>query len=118
MVYKIQGLYYLITGIWPIVHIESFMMVTGEKIDIWLVRMVGLLSIAVAISLLFGQNKSDKILLGVPAALAFIAIDVYYNITGTISRIYLLDAILQVVILSCVVRTYQISTERAVGSSR
>ena len=115
MFFKIQGLYYLITGIWPIVHIDSFMMVTGEKIDIWLVKMVGLLAVAIAISLLFGQNKADKIVLGVPAALAFIAIDVYYNMTGTISRIYLLDAVLQIVILSCIVFYYLFSSARAVG---
>ncbi|WP_343561476.1 hypothetical protein [Sphingobacterium sp.] len=99
MVFKIQGLYYLITGLWPIIHIDSFMMLTGEKIDLWLVKMVGLLSISVAIGLLFGGNKPAKILLGIPAALAFMSIDIYYNITDTISRIYLLDAFLQFIIV-------------------
>ncbi|KKO89672.1 hypothetical protein AAW12_18855 [Sphingobacterium sp. Ag1] len=108
MVFKIQGLYYLITGLWPIVHINSFMMLTGEKIDLWLVKMVGLLSMAVAIGLLFGKNKPAKILLGIPAAFAFMSIDIYYNITDTISRIYLLDALLQFIIvlwimLSCLI---------------
>lgn len=33
----IQGCYYLITLIWPLVHIKSFMAVTGYKRDVWLV---------------------------------------------------------------------------------
>ena len=31
----IQGVYYALTGIWPVVHIGSFMKVTGPKRDLW-----------------------------------------------------------------------------------
>lgn len=41
----IQGLYYLLTSLWGLLHIESFMMVTGPKFDIWLVKMVSVLII-------------------------------------------------------------------------
>jgi hypothetical protein len=34
----IQGLYYTISGMWAQVSIDTFMMVTGPKTDIWLVK--------------------------------------------------------------------------------
>jgi hypothetical protein len=56
----VQGLYFLITGVWPIVHIDSFLAVTGPKTDHlntelgdhWLVITVGALIAAIAASLL------------------------------------------------------------------
>lgn len=30
----VQGTFYLATGIWPLVHIESFVAVTGPKTDL------------------------------------------------------------------------------------
>ena len=39
----LQGIYYLITGIWPLIHIGSFMKITGPKTDRWLVKTVGVL---------------------------------------------------------------------------
>ncbi|VTR52312.1 Uncharacterised protein [Sphingobacterium thalpophilum] len=50
MIQKIQGIYYCLTGIWPVIHISSFMAVTGPKTDLWLVKMVGLLSLAIGLS--------------------------------------------------------------------
>jgi hypothetical protein len=34
----VQGIYYLLTGLWPLVSIGTFQMVTGEKTDVWLVH--------------------------------------------------------------------------------
>ena len=48
----IQGLYYLITGIWPLVHMESFLAVTGPKTDLWLVQTVGALIAVIGAMLL------------------------------------------------------------------
>jgi hypothetical protein len=76
----VQGLCYLLTGIWPLIHIYSFVWVTGYKTDIWLVKMVALLSCAIGITLLFSgrdQNKSTKVL-GISTAVAFALIDIYY----------------------------------------
>jgi hypothetical protein len=30
----LQGLYFVITGVWPILSIRTFMMITGPKTDI------------------------------------------------------------------------------------
>ena len=39
----IYSIYFMLTGIWPVVHMPSFIAVTGPKTDLWLVRTVGLL---------------------------------------------------------------------------
>jgi hypothetical protein len=42
MIALFQGSYYLITGLWAILDIKSFMTITGPKCDVWLVKMLGL----------------------------------------------------------------------------
>jgi hypothetical protein len=46
----VQTIYYLLTAIWPLADIESFMLVTGRKTDIWLVKTVSVLLLAVVFS--------------------------------------------------------------------
>jgi hypothetical protein len=56
----VQSVYMLLTGIWPLVHIESFMVVTGPKADIWLVKTVGAMLIPIALTLLCLINNADR----------------------------------------------------------
>ena len=95
-----QGIFYLLTGIWPLLHIESFVLVTGPKTDIWLVKMVGLLSTAIALSILSQlAQKQRPLLLSISTAISFFAIDLYYTISGTISKIYLADAAVELIFI-------------------
>ena len=97
-----QAIYYLATGIWPLLHIASFMAVTGPKEDIWLVKMVGLLAAAIGLALMAGRNNilRQTVILSIGAALAFISIDLYYSITGVIYKIYLADAAIQTLLIT------------------
>jgi hypothetical protein len=99
----LQGIYYLTTGLWPIVSLSTFEAVTGPKTDDWLVRMVGLLAAAIGATLLLGAWREtphrDVLALSVLSALSFAAIDVIYALNGTISRIYLMDAAIQCIAL-------------------
>src|SRR3954471_21502606 len=87
----VQGLYYFVTGVWPLVSIETFQMVTGPKTDHlvtgrqadhWLVMTVGVLITASAVALLVaawrGQNPPEIAVLAVASALGLTAIDVIY----------------------------------------
>ena len=69
-----QGIYYAVAGIWPILHIDSFMMVTGPKTDIWLVHTVGLLLVAVGVVLCLAAYRRrltlEMIVLAAGTALA------------------------------------------------
>jgi hypothetical protein len=35
--------FYLVSGLWPLVHLQSFLTVTGPKTDLWLVKTLGVL---------------------------------------------------------------------------
>src|SRR3954467_3533004 len=69
----IQAVYFALTGLWPLVHIKSFMAVTGPKQDLWLVRAVGVLVSVVGIVIAFAAARraidANVILLAVGAAL-------------------------------------------------
>ena len=98
-----HSIYYLLTGLWPLMHIESFLMVTGEKIDIWLVKTVGILTLAIAIPIAQSTwNDSigkETVLLGCMSTAGFICIDVNYVLHNTISPIYLADALPEFLLL-------------------
>lgn len=98
-----HAIYILVTGIWPIADIRSFMMVTGPKEDIWLVKTVGALLIPVALCMLsYLRLKTSKwpvIILAMGIAIAFICIDIHYATTDIISDIYLVDAAVQFLFL-------------------
>jgi len=91
-----QGLYLLVTGMWPLVHYRSFEMVLGHKEDDWLVRCVAGLGATMGYAQLragaTAGGKAAARRLGIGAALTFGAIDVIYGGGGRISRLYLLDA--------------------------
>lgn len=91
-----QGAFYLATGIWPLIDVDSFQAVTGPKTDLWLVRTVGVLVTvigAVLVTVARRRNFSIEItLLAIGSALGLAAIDVIYVLSGTISPIYLADA--------------------------
>ncbi|HKY33204.1 MAG TPA: hypothetical protein VJV23_11755 [Candidatus Polarisedimenticolia bacterium] len=93
----LQGIYYLLTGIWPLVDIASFQAVTGPKQDLWLVRTVGVLVAVIGGSLLAAARGCQEpgaavLLLAAGSALGLAAIDVRYALTGVISPVYLADA--------------------------
>jgi hypothetical protein len=96
-----QGLYYLSTGIWPLVHMRSFEAVTGPKIERWLVKTVGVLATAIGFTLLGrarrGGSFADARTLAVTSAIGFAAVDFWYaSARRRISPIYLLDAAAEV----------------------
>ena len=94
---RAHGLFNVVTGLWPLVHMRSFEAVTGPKVDRWLVRTVGGLMAANGLAQLTArdteQRLSGQVGLGTSAVLA--AVDLRYGTTGRISRVYLLDAAVQ-----------------------
>jgi hypothetical protein len=91
-----QGIYYLATGIWPLVSTDTFQMVTGPKTDLWLVDTVGVLISVIALVLLAAvwrrRATGEVVLLALGSALALIGIDVVFVVQKVIAPIYLLDA--------------------------
>jgi len=89
-----QGVYYVLTGTWPLVSMSAFESVTGPKTDDWLVHTVGVLAAVIGATLLSGARRPSRVVvtLSVLSALAFAAIDLVYALAGVISSIYLADA--------------------------
>jgi hypothetical protein len=91
-----QGVFYVATGLWPIVHLRSFERVCGPKADKWLVKTMGGLIAAVGAALIAGafeRRRSRGLrVLGLASALALGSADVIYSLRGKISKVYLADA--------------------------
>ena len=96
----VQGVFYLATGIWPLIDIDSFQAVTGPKMDLWLVRTVGVLVAVIGAVLVTAARRqrlgAEIMLLAVGSALGLAAIDIIYVLSGTISPIYLADAVAEI----------------------
>jgi hypothetical protein len=101
----VQGVYYALTGLWPLVSIETFQwvtgrktdhLVTGDEADHWLVMTVGVLVMAIAAAILFAawrkKFSAEIAVLALASAAGLTAIDVIYVWRGTILPIYLVDA--------------------------
>jgi hypothetical protein len=97
-----QGIGYIATGLWPILHMKSFEAVTGPKTDRWLVKTMGGLIAAVGVSLVVGHRRPSPGVraLGVASAASLAAADVVYGGTGRISRVYLADAIAEIALIA------------------
>jgi hypothetical protein len=120
-----QGIYILLTAIWPLIDIGSFMLVTGPKHDIWLVKTVGALLIPVGICLLsfayFQINKIPAIILGALTALSFMIIDFYYAATDVISDVYMIDGFIELIFFLgwlFVIKSSQKKPNRSVAKQR
>jgi hypothetical protein len=94
-----QGITYIATGLWPVVHLRSFEAVTGPKLEGWLVKTVGLLVTAIGATLLVGRSDpgAERTIrvLGMTSAAALAGVDVYYAGKRRIKRVYFADAALE-----------------------
>ena len=99
----VQGCYFLIMGIWPLLHIESFQKVTGRKTDLWLVRTVGVLVLVIGLGLIVGgitrRFEPALILIAMASAVGLTGIDLVYAFKRVISPVYLLDALVEIGLL-------------------
>ncbi len=99
-----QGAYFALTGIWPLVSIRTFMKVTGPKTDIWLVKTVGVIVTAIgAVLLVAGARNAvtpEIYLLAIGSAAGLAGIDFCYVAKGTIDRIYLADAAVEIALIA------------------
>jgi hypothetical protein len=98
-----QGLYFAITGIWPLISMAAFEAVTGSKTDDWLVKTVGALILVAATVLLraafMRTAYMDTFIVGAGSAVVLLTVDVVYACKKIVSPIYLGDAVLEVLFI-------------------
>ena len=116
---RAHGLFNVATGLWPVVHIRSFEAVSGPKVDRWLVRTVGGLMAANGLAQLTARGSEQRLSaqVGIGTSTVLAAADVRYGATGRISRIYLLDAAVQLAWVVAWTMTLRRGAPRAGGRS-
>jgi hypothetical protein len=96
----LQGVYFLITGLWPLLHMPSFVAVTGPKVDLWLVKTVGVLIVVIGAVILLGARRRaigpEVTLLAVGSAASLAGVDLVYALSDRIWDVYLLDALAEI----------------------
>ncbi len=67
-----QGGYYLVTGLWPLLHFPSFTAVVGPKPDRFQTQVAGALFAAIGLTLLAGEpgSRTARVLSGATAVSA------------------------------------------------
>jgi hypothetical protein len=97
----VQAFYSLLTALWGLIDIHSFMKVTGRKADIWLVKTVSVLLVAISISLIVHLYIRAKPLTAIVLAFLTAAglgcMDFYYTSKNEISAVYALDGIAEAI---------------------
>jgi hypothetical protein len=101
---RLQALYNLVTGAWPLLHRRSFEKLSGPKYDFWLVQTVGVVLVAVGAAQWLAANRkpvSPEIkLLSIGTAVGLSAIDITYGLKRRISRVYLFEAVVELAIVA------------------
>lgn len=92
-----QGIYYLLTALWAIIHIKSFEKVTGPKNDHWLVYTVAAMIVCSSLVFLSAsvgpfQISKEVLILSFSNAIALAFIDIVFSLKNVIRKVYLIDA--------------------------
>src|SRR5512139_3633027 len=99
----IQGIYFLVTGIWPLISMRTFLAITGPKTDLWLVKTVGLILAVIGAVLIYAQRTASVnpavVFLAIAAAASMVLVEVIYVIKNVISPICLGDAFVEIVLM-------------------
>ena len=94
---RAHGLFNVVSGLWPLLHMPSFERVLGPKTDRWLVRTVAGLLVANGLVQVRAEPSAVAMAqarrIGVGTAATLMAVDLVYAPPRRISRVYLLDAV-------------------------
>ena len=98
------GFFFVVTGLWPVVSLDTFEAVSGPKTDHWLVITVGLLIAIIGAALLLAAVRRsvgpEMFVLGIGAAFALASVDVVFVFKGTIWKVYLLDFVAEALFIT------------------
>lgn len=95
---RVQSIYYIASGLWPIAHLRSFYAVTGAKREGWLVQTFGALVAALGLVLFpsrSGQARRVQEQFAIAIATALVTSEVAFASRRRIASIYLVDATLE-----------------------
>lgn len=104
LVALVQGIYFFVTGVWPLLSMKTFLMVTGPKTDLWLVKTVGMILAVIGAVLILAQVNAEIntsiIVLAIGSAISLAIVEVIYVAKRVISPIYLADAVAELILVA------------------
>ena len=99
----VQGIYFFVTGVWPLISMRTFLLVTGPKTDLWLVKTVGVILAVIGLVLIVAQVNGEVntpiIILSIGSGLALAIVEFIYVAKRVISPIYLGDAFAELILI-------------------
>lgn len=94
-----HGVFNIVGGLWPLVHLRSFEWVFGAKTDVFLQRTTGGLLVSAGAAQLASaagpQGQAQARRIGLGTAVTLLVIDLIYVPKGRIRPTYLLDAAME-----------------------
>ncbi len=91
-----QGMFYVATGLWPIIHFRSFERMTGPKRVRWVAKLMGGMVAAIGTALIIGSmnTRPPRPLrwLGIGSAMALGLADLIQTARGRQPKAHLADA--------------------------
>jgi hypothetical protein len=92
---RAHGVFNIISGLWPLVHMRSFEKIFGPKADKWLVQTVAGLLLVIGWTQFSDADADGRRArrLGVGTSATLLTIDLVYVSDGTLRWTYLLDAV-------------------------
>jgi len=100
----VQGIYFFVTGIWPLFSMSTFLKVTGPKTDLWLVKTVGVILSVIGLVLAFASRVHEVnlsiALLAIGSSLGLALVEFIYVAKRVISPIYLGDAFIELALIA------------------
>lgn len=100
---RFEGFFYLLTGLWPLFHLPSYIRMTGCNADSWQLATVGALLTLNGFSFLLESRSrmisKSIIALAIAVPVILLWVDVFYVFSGVIAPIYMIDAMVENLIL-------------------
>jgi hypothetical protein len=101
----LQAGFYVSSGIWPVVHRQSFERVTGLKTDFWLAQTVGVVVAAIGAGLAQAAARRQRVppelrTVAIGSAAGLALIDLVFVTRRRIPPVYLLDAAAEAVLVA------------------
>lgn len=100
----VQGIYWVVTGLWPLLHRSSFESINGPKVDFWLVELVGLLLAVCGATMILARARrrlTPEIgAMAIGATVVIILLTIVYVAKQRIPATYLIDVGVEVVLLA------------------
>jgi len=117
---RLFAAYYVVTGLWPLFSLRTFVAITGRKTDTWLVQTFGALIAAVgaALGLIATRDPRAAAAVAAAGAVSLSSCELVFVARRRISPIYLGDAVLELWALKSMLPLLQEKQTDAPNSGR